>query len=174
MRTVPCNTLAVLPREFTDQGTDMKTIILIGSCAWLMCGCATQMVEHDANKSCADQGKKPFIFNSRQNGIPLVLESASAMVLCVGPEDITHLPDSFGADAVSAGNLNGAGIFSVSPGSVADRAAIKSGDIVYEFAGTSISNARELRSYIDRVPTGQLAVVKLRRKGRELEVAAQF
>ena len=92
-----------------------------------------------------------------------MIESASAMVLCVGPDDLRHLPDTFGADAVSAGKLNGAGIFSVSPGSVADRATLRAGDIVYEFAGTPIANARELRSYIDRVASGQKSEIKPRR-----------
>jgi S1-C subfamily serine protease len=91
------------------------------------------MVAHDAQDSCAKQGKKAFIFDAKQSGIPLVIESASAMVLCVGPDDATHLPESFGAEAVSAANFTGAGILSVAPGSVADKAGIKANDIVIEF-----------------------------------------
>src|SRR5579863_713551 len=91
----------------------MKQILALSLLWLLVSGCATQMVEKDANDSCAAQGKKAFIFDSKQSGIPLFIESASAMVLCVGPDDVTHLPPIFGADAVSASNFRGAGIFSV-------------------------------------------------------------
>jgi len=152
----------------------MNKIVLIVSLALLTCGCAAQMVEQDANDSCAGQGKKPFIFDAKQKGVPLLIESASALVLCVGPDDVTHLPETFGADAVSASNFSGAGIFAVSAGSVADKAAIKPGDIVNEFAGKPIANARELRSYIDRVSPGEQSILKLRRNGKDIVVTAQF
>ncbi len=111
----------------------MKKFLCVASFACMLCGCAAQMVAHDAQDSCAKQGKKAFIFDAKQSGIPLVIESASAMVLCVGPDDATHLPESFGAEAVSAANFTGAGILSVAPGSVADKAGIKANDIVIEF-----------------------------------------
>ncbi len=87
------------------------------------------MVEHNADQSCKSQGKKAFLFDAKQSGIPLVIESASAMVLCVGPDDVTHLPESFGADAVSASSFNGAGIVTVAAGSVAEKAGVKADDI---------------------------------------------
>ncbi len=152
----------------------MQRFAWVASLAWMLCGCATQMVEHDAQDSCAKQGKKAFIFDAKQRGIPLVIESASAMVLCVGPDDVTHLPESFGADAVSAANFTGAGILSVAAGSIADRAGIKANDIVIEFAGTPIANAHELRSYIDRVSPGTAAVMKLRRGGKDVVATARF
>jgi len=152
----------------------MKNVAFVISLVWLICGCATQMVEHNAEESCKSQGKKAFIFDTKQNGIPLFIESASAMVLCVGPDDVTHLPESFGADAVSASNFTGAGILSVAAGSVADKAGIKAGDIVSEFAGTPIANSRELRSYVERVSPGAQAIVKLRRSGKDLVETARF
>jgi len=152
----------------------MQKIIWIALLGLLTFGCATQMVEKDANDSCAREGKKAFVFDAKQKGIPLLLESASAMVLCVGPDDITHLPDSFGADAISTSNFNGAGIVSVSPGSVAAKAAIMPGDIVTEFAGRPIANARELQSYIERMSPGEQSAIKLRRKGKDTLVTAQF
>jgi membrane-associated protease RseP (regulator of RpoE activity) len=152
----------------------MKKVAFVISLIWLVAGCATQMVEHDAEESCKSQGKKAFIFDAKQNGIPLVIESASAMVLCVGPDDVTHLPDSFGADAVSASNFSGAGILSVATGSVAEKAGVKAGDIVSEFAGSPITNARELRSYIERVSIGAQSVVKLRRNGKDVMATALF
>lgn len=152
----------------------MKNVLRVISLAWMVCGCATQMVEHNAEQSCKSQGKKAFMFDAKQSGIPLVIESASAMVICVGPDEVTHLPESFGADAVSGSGFTGAGIVTVAPGSVADKAKVKANDIVMEFAGSPIVNARELGSYIERVPAGGQAVVKLRRQGKELVVTALF
>jgi membrane-associated protease RseP (regulator of RpoE activity) len=152
----------------------MKKIALIATLIWAVCGCATQMVEKNANDSCASQGKKAFIFDAKQNGVPLLIESASAMVLCVGPDDVTHLPASFGADAVSAANFSGAGILTVSTGSVAEKAGIRAGDIVAEFAGSPIANARELSSYIERLSAGAQAIVKVRRNGKDVVATALF
>lgn len=97
----------------------MKKIAFIATLIWAVCGCATQIVKKNANDSCASQGKKAFIFEAKQSGVPLLIESASAMILCVGPDDVTPLPARFGAEAVSAANFAGAGILTVSAGSVA-------------------------------------------------------
>jgi hypothetical protein len=132
------------------------------------------MVKKNAQDSCAAEGKKAFIVDLKQIGIPLFLESASAKVLCVAPGDVTHLPANFGADAVSASNLHGAGIFSVTPGSVADKAGLKAEDIVYEFAGRSITVATDLRVAVDSVSPGDQALIKLRRGGQVLTVTAHF
>lgn len=132
------------------------------------------MVQKNAKDSCASQGKKAFIFDAKQNGVPLLIESASAMVLCVGPDDVTHLPATFGADAVSASNFSGAGILSVVAGSVAEKAGVKEGDIIVDFAESPIANARELRSYIERVPPGEHAMFKVRRNGKDVVETALF
>jgi hypothetical protein len=150
-------------------GTAFALVALLAS------GCATQMVEKNAKDSCAAEGKKAFIVDLKQSGIPLFLESASATALCVGPDDITHLPANFGADAVSASNLHGAGIFAVTPGLVADKAGLKAEDIVYEFAGRSIALATDLRVAVDSMSPGDQALIKLRRNGgRDLTVTAHF
>ncbi len=96
-----------------DVEAGMQHIIALNLLALLISGCATQMVEKNANDTCKAQ--KAFIFDSKQSGIPLFIESVSATFLCVEPDDITHLPAMFGADAVSASNFNGAGIISVTP-----------------------------------------------------------
>jgi hypothetical protein len=133
------------------------------------------MVQKNANDSCAAQGKKAFIFDSRQSGIPLFIESASATYLCMGPDDVTHLPPIFGADAVSAANVHGAGIYSVTAGSVADKAGLKANDIVYEFAGHSIALAADLRVEVDSMSPGDQALIKLRRNGaKDVTVTARF
>jgi S1-C subfamily serine protease len=153
---------------------------MVRVCIWLLlgfilAGCAAQMVERSANDSCARQGKKAFIFDKRQSGIPLVIDSASAMVLCVGPGDVTHMPPAFGADAVSASNFTGAGIVSVDPGAVAAKAGLKPNDIVYELAGHPITSAADLRTEVNSVAPGVQVNIKLRRNGaRETQLAAQF
>ncbi len=152
----------------------MKKIVLVASVAGMLCGCAAQMVQKNARDSCAKEGKRAFIFDAQQNGVPLLIESASARVLCVGPDEVTHLPTTFGADAVSASNLSGAGILAVTVGSVADKAGVKEGDIIAEFAGSPIANARELSSYIERASAGEHAMVKIRRNGKDVVATAVF
>jgi hypothetical protein len=153
----------------------MKQISTLGLLAFLVSGCATQMVEKNANDSCAAQGKKAVIFDSKQSGIPLFIESASATFLCVGADDVTHLPPIFGADAVSASNFHGAAIFSVIAGSVAAKAGIKPNDIVYEFAGRPIALATDLRVEVDSMSPGDQAMIKLRRNGaKDVTVTARF
>jgi membrane-associated protease RseP (regulator of RpoE activity) len=152
----------------------MVRICVLGLLGFVLAGCAAQMVEKDATDSCAKQGKKAFIFDARQRGIPLLIDSASAMVLCVGPEDVTHLPPAFGADAVSASNFTGAGIVSVTPGAVAAKAGIKPNDIVYELAGHPIASAADLRTEVNSVAPGGQANIKLRRNGRDTMLTAKF
>jgi len=115
-----------------------------------------------------------FIFEAKQSGVPLLIESASAMILCVGPDDVTPFPASFGADAISAAKFAGAGILTVSAGSVAEKAGGKAGDIVTEFAGSPIANARELSSYIELVSAGSQVIVKVRRSAKDVVTTARF
>ena len=153
----------------------MKYIAAMGSLALLVSGCATQMVEYNAKSACAEQGKKAFIYNSKQNGIPLVIESASAMSVCVGPDDVIHLPSTFGADAISGSNLHGAGIVSVDAGSIAEKAGLKANDIIYEFAGHPISLVSDLRVAINSMSSGDQALMKLRRNGgNDITATAHF
>jgi S1-C subfamily serine protease len=153
----------------------MNKISALGLLVFLVCGCAMQMVEKNANDSCARDGKRAFIVEAKQSGIPLLIESASAMVVCVGPDDVIHMPAIFGADAVSASNLHGAGIYSVTQGSVADKAGVKPNDVVYEFAGRSIALATDLRVAVDLMSPGDQALIRLRRNGeKDATVTARF
>lgn len=149
----------------------IATALLI---ALVATGCATQMVEQSATDRCAKQGKKAFITDVEHSGIPLIIDSASAMVLCVGSDDLTHLPQNFGADVVSASNLGGVGVFGIVPGLVADKAGIRPNDVVTEFAGTAVGRAPELAQAIERTSRGDSVAVKLRRKGKAVTVTAQF
>jgi hypothetical protein len=153
----------------------MKRICSLSVLALLLSGCATQMVEKDAKDSCAAEGKKVFMADLKQSGIQLFLESASAKYICVGPDDLTHLPAIFGADAVSASNFHRVGIFSVIPGAVADKSGVKPNDIVYEFAGRSVAVATDLRVGVDSMSAWDQAVIKLRRNGgQDVTVTAHF
>jgi hypothetical protein len=136
-------------------------------------GCAMQMVEHDAKNSCAVQGKAAFIADAKQSGIPLFIESAHAQYLCVGPDDVTHLP-TFGADVIWASNLNGIGIVSVTPDSVAEKSGLRASDVLHEFAGAPVSRTGELQSAIEKVSPGDEVVIKVRRKGQDTTVTAHF
>lgn len=57
---------------------------------------------------------------------------------------------------------------------MAEKAGVKAGDIVTEFAGSPIANARELSSYIERVSAGSKVIVKVRRSAKDVVTIAQF
>ena len=152
----------------------MKRPAVLLTVAFLATGCAMQQIEQMAKTACSGPGQQPFIVDAKHEGIPLVVDSASAMILCVGPDDVTHLPATFGADAVSTTNLRGVGIFAVAPGSAADKAGIKPSDVVYEFAGTPVAKVAELGVAIGRTAPGDRAAIKLRRKSKDVTVTAQF
>jgi len=146
---------------------------VVGSC--ILAGCAAQMAQSNLKEQCAKEGKQLFLTDTSQTGIPVLIESASASGLCVGPDDVVHLPDSFGADVVRGSAIKGGvGVFSVPPGSTADKAGIKASDIIYEFGGRAVSRSIDLRSAIEATPAGQQAIIKFRRSKREMVVTAQF
>src|SRR5258708_40115571 len=101
----------------------------------LIAGCATQMVEQQAKDSCAKKGKTAFITDMRHSGVPLLIESASANVLCFGADAVTHLPPEFGADAISIGDPQGAGIVALTTAAVADKAGLRIYDVVFDVGG---------------------------------------
>ena len=151
----------------------MKNHIFLTAALGLLASCAIQMVEKDASDACAAKGKQAFIANAKQTGIPLFIESAHATYVCVGRDDTLQL-SNFGAEVITAPDNDGAGIFSVTQRSVADRAGMKFGDIVYEFAGKPVASAAQLRAAIDEVPAGQQPVIKLRRNGKDTVLTAHF
>ncbi len=51
---------------------------------------------------------------------------------------------------------------------------MKAGDIVTEFAGSPIANARELSSYIERVSAGSQVIVKVRRSAKDVVTTVRF
>src|SRR5437879_5106974 len=93
-------------------------------------GCASQMTREKAKEHCAAQGKRPFIAEAEQQGVPLFIESANVLFYCVGPDDILSTPAAFGAEIVGGADLHGVGVMTVSSGSIADKAGLKAGDIL--------------------------------------------
>jgi C-terminal processing protease CtpA/Prc len=132
------------------------------------------MVQHDANSHCAAQGKRAFLDETEHQGVPLFIESANATYYCVGPDEIRSMPSRFGADVIEGAELKGVGVVAVVPGSIADKAGVKPGDIVYEFASLSISRSEDLRTAIDGTAPGDSVAVKLRRNKRDVTSTAHF
>ncbi len=137
-------------------------------------GCAMQMAKEQAGDRCTEEGKQPFVLDARHNGIPLLIEAASVEMMCVGPEDIEHIASAFGVDVIGGPRLHGVGIVAVAPGSVADKAGIKFNDVIYEYAGHTISTPSDLQAAIEDSPRSGLIPIKLRRKGHEVTCMANF
>lgn len=84
--------------------------------------------------------------------------------LGVGIQEITpelsksfHLPDE-----------KGALISNVFPGSPADKAGLKSGDVVKSFNGRDINDSHELPTLVAREPVGKKVPLRVLREGREM------
>jgi serine protease Do len=71
-----------------------------------------------------------------------------------------------------SGDPRGALIGDVSPGSPAEKAGMKRGDILLELNGTKVSDSRELRLNIGSMKPGTSAQFKLFRDGTERNVSA--
>jgi S1-C subfamily serine protease len=140
---------------------------------WIASGCAMDMLQQDAKNMCAAKGKKPFLADAQQSGIPLMIESAHAQVYCFGPDDITHVP-SLGTDVIWISSLDGAGVVSVTPGSVAQKAGLRPNDVIEQFADTPITNRAAFLSIVENAAPATVAVIKVRRNGKPATLTAQF
>jgi S1-C subfamily serine protease len=85
-----------------------------------------------------------------------------------------HTADVFGVDTLVSITTKGALILKVAHGSVADKAGVKWGDVVYEYAGEAIATAEDLRSAVVNTPTGKRIVIRLYRNEKSLDATAQF
>lgn len=65
-------------------------------------------------------------------------------------------------------------IASVMPDSVAERAGLKSGDVIVEVAGRPVKGIQTLRSAVQRQAPGSWLPLKVRREDGELEIVARF
>jgi len=139
----------------------------------LTSGCATDEAQFQSDSACAAQGKRAFIANMQESGT-LVTVKAHADYLCVGPEEIAHLPPPLDVEALLVTRFNGVGILSVTPGSVAEKAGLKANDVVTAFNGAPIARAADLQSAVSQVAPGNQAIITVRRSGRETELTARF
>lgn len=77
-------------------------------------------------------------------------------------------------DAVKAlklGDSNGAIVAEVSPGSAAERAGIKRGDIILAYNGQNINQSADLPPLVGITPPGSKATVQILRDGKKQDVA---
>jgi predicted metalloprotease with PDZ domain len=68
----------------------------------------------------------------------------------------------------------GVRITHVVPGSVAEKADLKAGDVVLEVAGQPARSGHTLRGAVQRQAPGTWLPMKIRREGKELELVARF
>jgi serine protease Do len=88
--------------------------------------------------------------------------------LGVGIQDLTKdLANSFGLD-----ETDGVLVSSVAPGTPAEEAGLKTGDVIVRFDGADVSDTSQLRNLVARTPVGQKVAVEVMRdkKSREFTV----
>lgn len=148
----------------------MKAVVSGVVLAVALAGCAEQVVQEQMTKTCARHGEKPFVIDVSDH-----LYTVSATALCVGRDDAIHMPPGFGVDVLwSPRNFAGLGILSVQPDSVADKAGVKTGDILYEFGGQQVSNPNDLSTDIKAATTGSEVPIRLERKKQKLTLTCRF
>ncbi len=74
-------------------------------------------------------------------------------------------------ESAKSGHLK---ITEVTAGSVADKAGLKSGDIIVDIAGQRSTGLQMLRNFVQRQTPGTWLPLKIRRGGDELEIIARF
>ena len=80
----------------------------------------------------------------------------------------TQIANAFGMK----GEARGALIASVEPGSPADRAGLKQGDIILQLNGNPVTDSRELSLKISMMSPGAKVSLKVLRNGNEMEIPA--
>jgi serine protease Do len=86
------------------------------------------------------------------------------------PQDI----DDSLAKALKLPDSKGALISQVTPGGPADRAGIKVGDVIVEFAGKKVGDSNELRNDVAQAAPGTDVKIAILRDGRRMEVTAKL
>lgn len=149
-----------------------KALFVFGSLG--PAGCATQMVHDDVMKHCAEQGKQAFFVSTEHQGVPLLIESAHAMYYCYSSDDVRRMPATFGMDVLDGSDLKGVGVVAVAPGSIADKAGIRTGDIIYEVSDLPVARSSDLRTAIDSSAKDTRVPIKLRRGKQQITATVQF
>jgi hypothetical protein len=105
-------------------------------------------------------------------GAPVASASAPAAPPKFGVE-VSDLAPSV-ASGLGRPGLTGAQVVNCLPGSAADRAGIRSGDMIYQFAGRTLADARSLVDAVSREPKGKTVTVKLLRGKQTLSLSVQL
>lgn len=74
------------------------------------------------------------------------------------------------ADALGIEGRNGARVMQVVPGAPADKAGVKSGDIVLSISGKGVTGSADLRNQVASERPGAKVVLKVLRDGKEVDV----
>jgi len=75
------------------------------------------------------------------------------------------------ADALGIEGRNGARVMQVVPGAPADKAGVKSGDIVLSISGKGVTGSADLRNQVASERPGAKVVLKVLRDGKEMDVS---
>jgi Do/DeqQ family serine protease len=78
------------------------------------------------------------------------------------------------ASSLGLSDVRGALVNQVEPGSPADRAGLKQGDVITEVAGRRVSDGNELRNAISNTTPGTSVSLKLIRDGRVTDISAKL
>ena len=78
------------------------------------------------------------------------------------------------ASTLGLSDVRGALVSQVEPGSPADRAGLKQGDVITEVQGRRVSDGNELRNAISNIAPGTSVPVKVVRDGRASELSARL
>ena len=87
--------------------------------------------------------------------------------------NIQDLDDDLAKNFQSRSN-NGALVSQVAKGSPAEKAGIKSGDVIVKFGDIEINNSRQLRNLVAATTPGNTVKIKLMRSGVPLQVSAKI
>ncbi|HEV8398059.1 MAG TPA: DegQ family serine endoprotease [Vicinamibacterales bacterium] len=78
------------------------------------------------------------------------------------------------ASSLGLSDVRGALVNQVEPGSPADRAGLKQGDVITELAGRRVSDGNELRNAISNTAPGTSVALKIVRDGRSSDLSAKL
>lgn len=110
--------------------------------------------------------------NMAKEILPTLLQGKKVVrgMLGIGVQDITPpLQRQFNLP-----NTKGALVSQVTPGSPADKAGIKTGDVIVKFGGKSIEDSRQLREMVASTAPGTRKEVNLNRNGKQIKVTADL
>jgi len=112
------------------------------------------------------------LLGQASGGAPTTPAGAPAAPPKFGAE-VSDLAPSVASERGRPG-LTGAQVVNCLPGSAADKAGIRSGDVIYQFAGKTLADARSLIDAVGREPKGKAVKAKLLRGEQALSVTVQL